>query len=265
MGLCGSNIFGLTMKILIILFILCSAFIAYEPAGLTAIHRPEKVTAAAAVQTASNTGGAGTTISVTVSSTTVGNLVVISFLIWKSGGPAPTISSVSDNGSNTYTSSATPQNIVSNDLWLYQYYSKHTTTATSITVTTTGSNDSYQVLANEYSGVDASVFDDSGTGTGTGTSLSVSGLSPSANGKIIVASAATAATGSWTAGSGYTLYGNNNVAGIYRLAMEYKLVGTTSETAPITFSSSGDWVEIASSFNVAASTNVNSFFLFFKP
>jgi len=266
MGLCGSNIFGLTMKLLIILFILCSAFIAYEPAGLTAIHRPEKVTAAAAVQTQDGSNGFSTTV-VTTISTTQNNLAVVSIYI--NNNTTTTVTSVTDNASNTYVVSSPVTSSGSPSFRIYQAYGVQVNSGvTSVTVTLSDADPNYVLVAvDEYSGCEttnATVIDASSSGTGTSTSPSVSTLTTAATGELIVATVGTQFTSAVSAaGSGYTLYGIAD--GETRMRSMYKLSGAATETAPATLSGSADWGEIAIAYKVRATTNTSNFFLFFKP
>jgi len=252
------------MKLLLI-FILCSAFIAFKPSevGKSIIRRPEKVTAAAAVQTASNTGN--TTISVTVSSTAANSLLVVS--IW--GPNSETISSVTDNQSSSYTILGPVTTGGAADKRVWQAYAICAAGVTSVTVTKSSSGVG-GVIVDEYSGIDTGdPYDTHATNSGESTSLSVS-LSPAAAGKLIVASmgAYLPGTSAWTAGTNYTLYGLVTFVASYDIIRsQYRLSGTTSETAPASFTFSVDdqWAEIATSFNLPSAANTGGFFNFFKP
>lgn len=205
--------------------------------------------AAAAVQTANN-GSGGTTVVVTVSSTAANSLLVVS--IW--GGYA--VTSVTDNQSSSYTIIGPVSTGGGGSMLLSQAYAICAAGVTSVTITQ-GTASNKGACVDEYSGIDTGdPYDVHATNSGTGTSLSVS-LTPAAAGKLIVASLGgyAATTSAWTAGSGYTLYGTNTLSGLYELLRsQYRLSGTTSETAPATVSYAFEegWAEIATSFNVAA-------------
>jgi len=247
------------MKLLLI-FILCSAFIAFKPSEVaeSIVRRPEKVTAAAAVQQVGSTdGGGSTTFNVTVTSTGVNNLVVVTV----STSTSQTISSVTDNQSNTYTLSSP---VIVSSLHFYQAYGIQTTGGVTTVTITKSSTSGCRIVVNEFSGTaTSSVYDNQSTGTGTGTSCAVSSFSPGAAGKLVVASVVKASSAeALTAGTSYTTYGtsNNITSAMYRLS------SSTSETAPGSWTTSAAWGEIATSFNLAAApTNTGGFFNFFKP
>jgi len=254
------------MKLLLI-FILCSAFIAFKPSEVaeSIVRRPVKVTAAAAVQTANNTSdGSGNTVSVTISSTASNSLLVVSF--WMLA--ANTVSTVADNQSSSYTIIGPVSSGGDATLKIYQAYAMCGSGVTSVTIT--GSAGTYIIGAcvDEYSGIDAGdPYDVHATANGTGTSASVS-LTPAASGKLIVASLGGYAVSSWAAGSGYTIYGNTDYSTLHILRSQYKLSSSASETAPATatYLFDNEWAEIATSFNLtAAPTNTGGFFNFFKP
>lgn len=208
---------------------------------MKALEKPAKVNAFGAVQTANNTNGIGSsTVSVTITSSTANNLIVVGIRTTT----AVTVSSVTDNASNTY---AVSSNVDIGGNRIYQAYGIQTTGgATSVTVTVSA-NASTSAIVNEYSGfssgnTNATAYDGVATGTGTGTSLSTSTLTPTASGALIVCTMR-ANGGSLAAGSGYTAYG---IIGTIT-GMQYKLSSGASETCPAT-ASSGDWGIIGMAF-----------------
>jgi len=252
------------MKLLLI-FILCSAFIAFKPSevGESIVRRPEKVTAFAAVQTTNgfNFSSTSTTIIAYNTSSSVGNIVVIAILI----NSGQTVTSITDDASNTFTIGSS---ITSGDgkriylAWAYQDNG-----AAEAYVDFSASTDGV-LMMDEYSGftglTTASVSDGTTTGSGTGTNLSVSTLTPSATGKLIV-SAGHSSNGILSSGSGFTLYGQGDDGATY-IQTQYKLSGAATETCPMTSAGSGDWAEIARAFTGPAVTgNTGGFFNFFKP
>ena len=224
------------------------------------LEKPERVTAFAAVQTSSQTvTGSVTSATITLAATSVNNLVVVHIFLLTA---AITVTSVTDNGSNTYevgSALAHPAGVN-----VYQAYGVQTTSSTTVTINFSGTT-SVRRGADEYSGFtgggainNANVFDVKSTGTGTGTALSVSTFTPAASGELVVASGFLTSGRTWTAGAGYTLYNGSNPIG---MRSQYNLSATTSETAPFTISSSTDWGEIATAFKVpASSANTTNFF-----
>lgn len=221
-------------------------------AEMKSLEKPERVTAAAAVQTANNQVEPGSSLNVTISSTTAGNLLIVSVAV----DPSITVSSVTDNQSSSYTVGSSVSNGGGGSFKVYQAYAVANAGVTTVTITASGSG-SINAIVDEYSGTaTSSVNDVRATNSGTGTSLSVS-LTPSASGKLIVCTLLGPLATTWTAGSGYTLYGVLNYLGVSEIMRtQYKLSGTTSETAPATINgwvAEEGWAEIATAFNPAAS------------
>jgi hypothetical protein len=201
--------------------------------------------AAAAVQTSSVAAGTGTTVSATLSATVKNNLVVIHIVM---ATTAETCSSVTDNASppNTYVLSSP----VDNTTRTYQAYGVQITGgATSFTATFSSNVVTKGVGADEYSGTavsNAAVFNTSGTGTGSATTCAVTGFSPTQAGLLCVATIVLGSVRVFTAGTNYTRFLNGSNSA--NLHSEYRLVGTTSETAPGSWTTSTTYGEIASSF-----------------
>jgi hypothetical protein len=206
----------------------------------------------AAVQASAEATGttSNLTVPITVVSTGSGNLVVAMVRL---SNTTDTCSGVSDNVGNTYALLG-PFDSGSNPRVYMAYGVQTTGGATTVTAATPGGTASKRCFAVEFSGnasSNAAAFDTYTTGSGTTeTSLSVSTLTPAASGELIVAFVSTqsSATGkSWTAGSGYTLYGGGS--GNQTVRGEYKLSSGSSETAPITLNAAGtSWVEVAAAF-----------------
>lgn len=206
--------------------------------------------AATAVQTANNQAEPASSLNITISSTTSGNLLVVSVAV----DPAITVSSVTDNQSSSYTVGSSVTNGGGGSFKIYQAYAIANGGVTQVTVTASGSG-SINAIVDEYSGTaTSSVSDVRATNSGTGTSTSVT-LSPSGSGKLIVATVLGTLATTWTAGTNYTLYGILDYLGLsHVMRTEYRLSGTTSETAPATINgwvAEEGWAEIATSFNVA--------------
>lgn len=175
---------------------------------------------------------------------TQNNLIVIST---KGTG---IISSITDNAStpNTYALAKSSVNTTPHD---YQYYGVQVTGgATTITVNYS-SGVGNRTFVNEFSGgktTNVTVFDKSAENSGNGSSGSLS-LSPTNSGELIVAfkAANTGGTITHTAGTNYTL-APDGTNGSISSAIEYRLSGTTSETAPITWNNSDLWTEVAGAY-----------------
>jgi hypothetical protein len=236
-------------------------------AEMKALEKPPKANAFAAVQTASGVGTGTTTIVVNISSSGSNNLLVVSTWI----GTGVTFVSLTDNLSTSYTSSSATTSGGAGNVSIVQSYAVVASGVTSVTVTLStnvGPAGAAGVIVDEFSGnATSSVFDVSGTGSGTGTSLATSTFTPSVSGRLIVATIIgyLADIAGWTAGSGYTLYGQRDYSGYPIMRTQYNLSGSTSETAPATVSYLvlDEWAEIATAFKQAGAVNTTNFF--FKP
>lgn len=231
---------------------------------------PPRVNAFGAVQTAGTGSSGASSLSITVSSTTLNNIVVVSI----AAQGTTNVTSVTDNQSNSYVRIGSGVGISSGSFIVYQYVGAQSTGgATSITVNF-ASSVSVTACADEYSGfggggtiTSTSVQDATTSGSGSGTSLSVSTLTPSATGNLVVASLCAYAANSYTAGTGYTIYGTGGSAiGFVVVRSEYKLSSAATETAPATVAYAVDlgWAEIATSYKIPAVYTRQSNF-FFKP
>ena len=190
-----------------------------------------------------NTSGTNTTQNLTVSSTILNNIVIGGL---NTDDISQTLTSITDDKGNTYVvDTATTHN----SRFLYMFYGVQVTGGvTTITANKSGSVFSRMTII-EFSGngtTNASTFDTEKTGTGAGTDLSVSTLTPAASGELIVSFGLLNNFLTWTAGAGYTL---ENQANPEQLKGQYKLSGTTSETAPMkVVSDSFGWGEHAKAF-----------------
>jgi len=230
-------------------------------AEMKALEKPDRVNAFGFVQ-ASNFGSVNSNqIVLTVSATTQYNLVVVA-IYWR-GTEAGTVTAISDNAGNTYEIGT--QYTAGHRKCYLSYGIQTTGGATSITIDMSSSGLRVAEAA-IFSGFgnasnNTNVFDVRAEATGSSTTPSLS-LSPSASGELIVASVMTLIGGTATAGTDYTLTKSAN----QRIQNEYRLSGTTSETAPMTTTAT-DWNEIAIAFKDGGSsaTNTTNFFKFFNP
>lgn len=214
------------------------------------------------VQQARNQSASSSGISVTVSATTQGNLVVVGIDM---DDQVATLTSVTDNasgGSNTYALSSAVD--FSGKRMYVAYGVQVNGGATSITTAYSGATAFTRVGVDEYSGgatTNATVFDKSSTGSGGGTSLGVTSFTPTQDGNLIVAWGMINNFLTWTAGTNYTLYNGPNPE---QLKSEYRLSSSGAETAPMsTATDSFGWGEIAMSFNPApASTTTQNVYIY---
>lgn len=198
----------------------------------------------AVVQQSSVVSGTGSNV-VSISATSAGELAVVGVRIQ---GVTDTITSVTDDKSNTYACST---NVDYSSRRIYLCYGVQTTGGTtSVTVAYSGTQThrAYVAVFSGGAASNAAAFDTSATGTNTGSALSVSTMTLAASGELVVAWAGTASTQTYTAGTGYTLYypTNPDVTNF-----EYNLSATTSETAPMTSTGTPVWAEIAIAFKEA--------------
>lgn len=199
------------------------------------------------VQTVTQAGTTGNTQNLTISATSVNNLVVVTITL---RDITETCTSVTDDKGNTYVLSP----VVTNVWRLYQAYGMQVTGGTTvITVNYSSTTVFKQYAVDEYSGFTAgatnsTVFDTSQTGSSNSTSLAVSTLTPAATGELIVASMCADNVVAFTAGTNYTKYATYPTQETFM--SEYRLSSASSETAPATIASSLDWAEIATAFKV---------------
>lgn len=206
------------------------------------------------VQSGTRVFGNGSSLAITVAPTIQFNLVTVPIAILNSND---TCTSVSDDKGNSYVLVGPADSGGEHTYMAYGVQSAGGTTA--ITVHFSGATDTKNTQADEWSGASKSnitVLDQFSTGGSSGTSLSVSTFNPTAAGKLIVAAACTGGNTTFTAGTGYTFYGTNGA----RFGLEYRLVGTTSESAPMTSSANIFWAEIALAFNPYVPTTQGEFF-----
>jgi hypothetical protein len=178
---------------------------------------------------------------ITMAGTGVSNVVVVGCRITDQ---VATLDSVTDDAANDY---AVIGPLDYSTFRMYVVYGVQAISAVNVAMTFSQSTTG-RCNADEYSGgapSNSAIFDTSTTGTGTGTSLAASTLTAVTHGELILAlggrqtGAATFTAGSGFS-SGWTMTG--------QLVMEYKLAGPTSETGPMTISTSQVWGEILVAF-----------------
>ena len=180
-------------------------------------------------------------ITVNIAATGLNNLIIVNIYI---PNVTATVTSIADSA-NPYGNSYTLGSPLDNAARLYQAYGIQTVSGiTSITVVFSAT-DTYRVSVNEFSATGKISYDKRSTGSSsTGTAVSVTTFSPVVSDELIISTGYFSVYyGTWTAGSGYTKYTNDNT-----LVSQYRLAGTTSETSPATLSGNGYWSEIAQAF-----------------
>lgn len=234
------------MKLLLTIFIFCSAFIAFKPERVaeSIIRRPERVQAFGRVQgaTASNVSP-NPSYGVTVSSTSANNLIVVSIF----GLNTHTVNSVTDDQGNTYVQSQS--GLVGGIYPFSQYYGFQVTGAvTTVTVTFSTNETAVYINIDEFSGftgtpTNGECFDASNYGNGTTATNAVSTAISPINSSCLIVSSGGDVNGSLSVGTGYTIGATTLFSG-----NEYKLTSSASENGVWTNGSSGGWMVIVTSF-----------------
>lgn len=189
------------------------------------------------------TGGSAS-LSVTFSSsTTSGNLIVVAFA-WDSNG---TVSSVTDNKSNTYSAAGSVANNTNSSTSCMIYYAKNISGGASHQVTVTiSASTTIRVAVAEYSGADtAAPLDQSAVGTGNTSSMVTSSVTLSANNELLacIGMISDGFFAAPTAGTGYT--NRQTWTGANDAAYEDQILtggSGSSKTGAMTGAGSGNYV-----------------------
>lgn len=189
-----------------------------------------------------------TSLTITIPAVKVGYLLVINIKF----AANVTGISITDNAStpNTYATAIGP--ISSGANFLYQFYGVAVTGgATTVTISWTTSTGA-RATVEQFSGgmrTNATVFDKAASNTGSAaTSCSVS-LSPTNTKELISASLIpVSGVSAITAGTNY-LPGTNNTS-LYTM---YRQVGSNTESAPISWTTNSNWIEVAAAYIPAPS------------
>lgn len=194
------------------------------------------------VKNTQNAASSVTSLVITIPAAQVGNLIVVNikFISTVTGV------TVTDNASvpNTYAAAGGP--IVAAGGNVYQFYGVQITGgATQITINWTNSS-TVRAGATEFSGgqkTNVAVFDKVASNTGTGTSAS-STLAPTTDGQLVVVGThLNTGASAVVAGTNYILATTNT-----SLSEEYRLKATTSETTPLSWTTSVAWAQIAGTY-----------------
>lgn len=192
------------------------------------------------VRNTQNAAASVTSLNITVPATVIGNLVVVNIKFVS----AVTGVTVTDNAGNTYALAAGPISGTGGNV--YQFYGVQVTGgATQVQLSWTGTS-TVRAGATEFSGgqkSNAAVFDKAASATGTGTSASLS-IAPTNEGELVVVGThLNTGASAVVAGTNYILATTNA-----SLSEEYRLKATTSETAPLSWTTSVGWAEVAGAY-----------------
>lgn len=199
--------------------------------------------AVALVNTRTGSAGASDTVNCGAFAATTGNLIVVGIRT----GSAATINSISDTASNTYI----PVGTVFTDVgrtWVF--YAKNITgNATNVVTANLSSGDFTGVVVHEYSGAAKSAPLDNFTRKSSlvgGTSISSDPWDVAQDG-VVFSFATQVANPVYTAGSGYTLSGNDGSNGAQG---QYKInsAGITGEVTSMSSNANANWAIWAVSF-----------------
>lgn len=209
-------------------------------------------------QTASG-AAAGSLVHTFTTPTVVNNLVVVNI---KVAAVSFVLTSVVDSAGNTYALAGWREsNVGGSPITVYQYHGVQVTGgATTVTVNFPGTQ-AIRICVEEFSGgmtSNATVFDKSAAnnlGASGGTSASLT-LAPANAGELISVFVGLTGGGTFTAGTNYVI-GTQNTNG----TSQYRLSGTTSETAPITWTTaiSSDWIEVAGAYIPLPTSTIKTF------
>jgi hypothetical protein len=170
-----------------------------------------------------------------------GSLVVLTIKI--SGG-GTIVNSVTDDKGNTYAQAGTAN--TSSSHIAYQYYAVQVTAGATITVHLNSTAD-IDIIADEFTGnalSNAAVFDIAATNTNASSTSESVTLSPTSPGRLIVGSFAfDGSVSGFTPGTNYVSANVQSVA-----ASMYRLNGTTSETAPASWTTARANIEVAGAY-----------------
>jgi hypothetical protein len=190
-----------------------------------------------------HTSDEGTTIAMDSKSHTTGNTIIV-FVYSEDEGyhtASPTVSSITDTASNTYTkiTSISEEYNRTYEMW---YATNITGNASNIISVVWSASTNYKAaLSMEFSGLGTGAVDVYEEATGTGTESSVSVTNTTAVTACMVGTENTAAVGSASAGSGYTL--SSDVG--YATTGEFKVTSSTgTQVGSISGLNSGTWYTI---------------------
>ena len=183
----------------------------------------------------------GTTVAMDAKSHTTGNTIIV-FAYAEDQGyqkASPTVSSISDTASNTYTkiTSVSEDYNRTYEMWYATNITGNGSNVISV-VWSSATTDYKSALSMEFSGLGTGAVDVYEEATGTGTESAVAVTNTSAVAACMVGTVNTQAVGSASAGSGYTL--SSSVE--YSTTGEFKITSSTgTQSGNITGMTSGTW------------------------
>jgi len=188
----------------------------------------------------------GTTLAMDAKTHTTGNTIIV--FVWAEDQgyhtASPTVSSMTDTASNTYTKITSVSEAYNRtyEMWYATNITGNASNAISV-VWSSATVDYKAGLSMEFSGLGTGAVDVYEEATGTGTESAVSVTNTVAATACMVVTANTAAVGSASAGSGYTL--STDVE--YSTTGEFKVTSSTgTQAGNITGMTSGTWYTIQS-------------------
>jgi hypothetical protein len=200
------------------------------------------------VQAVGNNSGTATLATAYASAQTAGNQNFVFVYASATGTP-----SVTDSSSNSYTLLGSTSN-AAQDIYLYLFgcFSIAAAGAGSNTVTAVAGGTVFGTFGVilEYSGVSSTQDSSTATGQSFGTTASTSAITTTNAVDLILAVVGTGATGSATAGTGFTLRAQDTVTTTLAEDQITTATGTYTPTATVP---NGQWVALAMAFKGAAS------------
>jgi len=188
----------------------------------------------------------GTTLAMDAKNHTAGNTIIV-FVYAADDGyhvAAPTVSSMTDTASNTYTKITSVSEAYNRtyEMWYATNITGNESNVISV-VWSSATADYKTAVSMEFSGLGTAAVDVYEEATGTGTESAVEVTNTVAATACMVGTFNTAATGSVSAGSGYTL----TTDGEYSTTGEFKVTSSTgTQAGNITGMTSGTWYTIQS-------------------
>lgn len=207
--------------------------------------------------TSASSDGSANTLGSTFAANGAGNLMVIT-VFYVDGGTI-SVTGVSD-GVNTWHALTEVRNATqgySQQMWYAYNISANAGTVT-VTATFSGNTTFRRIHGAEYTDSAGAFSTDpfespEGSGTGNGTSMATGSLTTAVANSVILTGGSNG-SGNISAGSGYTLASPSG-GGVSTGFAEHILSSTTTETAKLTSSVSGQWGQAAAKFKSVASPN----------
>ncbi len=202
-----------------------------------------------------SSGGSATSISCTFgSSVTGGNLIVVSIGSYNRSPNGSVLWTVEDNKNSTDYTVGPSANLSQYpaEVAIFWYVATLGGSGFDVTATTTGDGQYAAMTIDEFSFTSGATISADGTQTNSGTSgsgtFTASSITPTGTDLIVAAFSGDGASGTCTAGSGFTMSGNQgwNGGSNDSCSLEYALNVSTSQSIAIGFAGSpSDWGFVA--------------------